>query len=253
MRKSVRIALISIFGALHAVLYLISFGLGLWRNWAIYLAPIEGIILGPGAGFLAALLGSSIPRIAMLDPLSIFGIVAEPVSVLSVGWLSRGKWKPVLAIYVAMLCAYFLHPFGRELPLWTIIDILVALFIIYPVARLSSFLLSKNVRRLSIAFVSLAFVCTATDALARIFLLIPVGLQILVFPDFNVLQTVFIGSAISSYIEDVLVVLVSLFAGVPLLVATSKMGLFPGKNEKTKQSRFKLFFKSDSKSKNGNS
>jgi hypothetical protein len=253
MRKSVRIAFISIFGALHAALYLFSFGLGLWRNLAIYLAPIEGIILGPGAGFLAALLGSSLPRIAMLDPLFIFGIVAEPLSVLSVAWLSRGNWKPVLAIYAAMLCAYFLHPFGRELPLWTIIDVLVALFIIYPAAKLSNCLLSRNVRRLSIAFVSLAFVCTATDALGRIFLLIPIGLHVIVFPDFNVLETVFIGSAISSYIEDVLVVLVSLFAGVPLLVAASKMGLFPGKNEKKKQSRFKLFSKSDSKSKNGNS
>ena len=233
MRNSVRITLISIFGALHAVLYLISFGL--WRNLAIYLAPIEGIVLGPGAGFLAAFLGSSIPRIALGDPLFIFGIVAEPVSVLSVGWLSRGKWKPVLAIYVAMLSAYFVHPFGWQLPFWTIIDILVALFIIYPAAKLSNSLSSKNVRRLSIAFVSLAFVCTATDALARIFLLIPVGLHVLVFPDFNVLQTVFIGSAISSYIEDVLVVLVSIFAGVPLLVATSKLALFPEMNQKTKQ------------------
>jgi hypothetical protein len=233
MRKSVRIALISIFGALHAVLYLISFGL--WRNLAIYLAPIEGIILGPGAGFLAAFLGSSIPRIAMLDPLFIFGIVAEPVSVLSVGWLSRGKWKPVLAIYAAMLSAYFLHPLGRQLPLWTIIDILVALFIIYPAAKLSKYLFGKNVKRLSIAFVSLAFICTATDALARIFLLIPIGLHVLVFPDFNVLQTVFIGSALSSYVEDAIVILVSLFAGVPMLIATSKLGLFPEKNQKTKQ------------------
>jgi hypothetical protein len=232
MRKSVRIALISIFGALHAVLYLISFGL--WRNWAIYLAPIEGIILGPSAGFLAAFLGSSIPRIALLDPLFIFGIVAEPVSVLSAGLLSRGKWKPVLAIYAAMLSAYFIHPFGRQLPLWTIIDILAALFIIYPAAMLSKSLFSKNVKLMSIALVSLSFVCTATDALARIFLLIPIGLHVLVFPDFSVLQTVFMGSALSSYVEDAIVILVSLFAGVPLLIATSKLGIFPEKNQKTK-------------------
>jgi hypothetical protein len=232
MRKSVRIVLISTFGALHAVLYPISFGL--WRNWAIYLAPIEGIILGPGAGFLAAFLGSSIPRIVMLDPLFIFGIFAEPVSVLCVGWLSRGKWKPVLAIYATMLSAYFLHPFGRQLPLWTIIDILVTLFIIYPAAKLSNSLFSKSVRRLSIAFALLAFVCTATDALARVFLLVPLGLHAVVFGNFGVLQTVFIGSALSSYIEDALVILVSLFAGVPLLITTSKLGIFPEKNPKVK-------------------
>lgn len=232
MRKSVRIALISIFGALHAVLYLISFGL--WRNWAIYLAPIEGIILGPSAGFLAAFLGSSIPRIALLDPLFIFGIVAEPVSVLSAGLLSRGKWKPVLAIYAILLFAYFLHPFGRQLPLWTIIDVLAALFIIYPAARFGKSLFSKDVKLMSIAFILLSFVCTATDALARIFLLIPLGLHVLVFPSFSVLQTVFIGSALSSYIEDGIVMLVSLTVGVPILIATSKLGIFPEKNQKTK-------------------
>jgi len=252
MRKSVRIAIISIFGALHAVLYLISFGLGLWRNLAIYLAPIEGIVLGPGAGFLAAFLGSSIPRIATLDPLFIFGIVAEPVSVLAVGWLSRGKWKPVLVIYGAMLSGYFIHPFGRQLPLWTIIDVLVALFIIYPAAKLSSCLLSNDFRRLSIAFVLLAFVCTATDALARIFLLIPIGLYLPFFQDFNTLQTVFIGSAVNSYIEDVLVILVSLFAGVPLLVATSKLGLFPEINQKTRQKGDGTFSEPDSIMKNDN-
>jgi hypothetical protein len=233
MRKSVQIALISIFGALHAVLYLVSFGL--WRNWAIYLAPIEGIILGPTAGFLAAFLGSSIPRMALLDPLFIFGVVAEPVSVLSAGLLSRGKWKPVLAIYAAMLSAYFLHPFGRQLPLWTIIDILAALFIIYPAAMLSKSLFSKNVKLMSVALVALSFVCTATDALTRVFLLIPIDLHVLVFPDYSVLQTVFIGSALSSYVEDIIVILVSLFAGVPLLIATSRLGMFPEKNQKTKQ------------------
>jgi hypothetical protein len=230
MRKSVQIALISTFAALHAVLYLISFGL--WRNWAIYLAPIEGIILGPTAGFLAAFLGSSIPRLALLDPLFIFGIVAEPVSVLSIGLLSRGKWKPVLAIYGAMLAAYFLHPFGRQLPLWTIIDILVALFMIYPTAILSKSLFSKNIKLMSLALIALSFVCTATDALARIFLLIPIGLNALVFPNFSVLQAVFIGSALSSYVEDVIVILVSLFVGVPLLIATSRLGVITrGKSE----------------------
>lgn len=232
MRRSVQIALIAIFGALHAALYFVSFGL--WRNWAIYITPIEGIILGPGAGLLAAFLGSSIGRIAVFDPLFIFGVVAEPVSVLCAGLLSRGKWKPVLVIYLAMLIAYFLHPFGRQLPLWTVLDVLAALFIIYPAARLSNSLFSKDFRRLSIALLSLSFVCTATDSLARIFLLVPVGLHVIVFPNYGVLETVFIGSAVSSYVEDLIVILVSLLVGVPIIVATSKLGMFSGKNQKAK-------------------
>jgi len=47
------------FAALHAVLAFLSLGIG-WRNWAVYLEPFEGIILGPTNGFFAALLGSSI-------------------------------------------------------------------------------------------------------------------------------------------------------------------------------------------------
>ncbi len=35
---------------------------GLWRNWAIYLEPIEGVILGPWADFLTAFLGSVVAR-----------------------------------------------------------------------------------------------------------------------------------------------------------------------------------------------
>jgi hypothetical protein len=232
MRRSVQIALIAIFGSLHATLYFISFGL--WRNWAIYLAPIEGIILGPGAGFLAAFLGSSIGRIVMPDPLFIFGVVAEPVSVLCIGLLSRGNWRPAMAVYAAMLITYFLHPFGRQLPLWTILDVLAALFIIYPAARLSSSLFSKNFRRLSVAVLLLSFVCTVTDSLVRIFLLVPMGLYVMVFPDFGVLETVFIGSALSSYVEDLIVILVSMFVGVPIIVATSKLGMFSGKNQKAK-------------------
>jgi len=59
------VGLASVFAALHAVLYFISFGL--WRNWGIYLESIESIILGPKVGFIAALIGSSIARMTKPD------------------------------------------------------------------------------------------------------------------------------------------------------------------------------------------
>jgi uncharacterized membrane protein len=151
MRKSLQLSLIAVFGALHAVLYFMSFGL--WRNWAIYIESIEGIILGPQAGFLAALIGSSIARTVRPDAFWMFGIIAEPVSVLMAGFLAHGKWKPVFATYVIMLSAYFIHPYGRQLPLWTILDILATLIIIYPVAKLGSWLFGTGLRRLAIALV----------------------------------------------------------------------------------------------------
>jgi len=48
-----------------------------------------------------------------------FGIVAEPLVVLACGLPVKGRWRPIMAIYASMLMAYFIHPFGRWLPLWT--------------------------------------------------------------------------------------------------------------------------------------
>lgn len=46
-----------------------------------------------------------------------FGVVAEPLGVLVAGFLAKGKWKPVAAIYAIMLGAYFIHPmyFGGQI------------------------------------------------------------------------------------------------------------------------------------------
>lgn len=221
MRKSLQVSLTALFAALHAVLYFISFGL--WRNWGIYLESIEGIILGPQAGFMAAFIGSLIARIAKPDDFWMFGIIAEPFSVLMAGFLARAKWKPVLAAFAVMLLAYFTHPFGRSLPLWTILDVVFALILIYPAAKLGKHLFSMDFKRLPLALVLVSFVCIATDSLVRIFLLVPCGLHSLFFSSFDVLYGVFVEAAISSYIEDFIVVVVSLLVGAPLLLSMIKL------------------------------
>lgn len=225
MRRSLQLSLTAIFAALHVVLYFVSFGL--WRNWGIYLESIEAIVLGPGIGFLAALLGSSIARMINPDPLFwMFGIIAEPLSVLMAGFLAKAKWKPVLVAYAIMLSAYFIHPFGRDLPLWAILDILFALLLIYPVAKYSKNLFKTDVRRLSIALVLISFACIATDSLVRVFLLVPGGLHGLFFPTFEALYGEFVRGAVNSYVEDLIAVFVSLLVGVPLLMGILKLRLF---------------------------
>jgi hypothetical protein len=230
MRKSLQASLTAIFAALHSVLYFVSFGL--WRNWGIYLEPVEAVVLGPRIGFLAALVGSLVARIARPDALWMFGLIAEPVSVLIAGLLARARWKPVLIAYAVMLSAYFLHPFGRALPLWTILDILLALLLIYPAARLSRALFGKDVKSLSIALVAVSFVCIATDSLVRVFLLVPCGLYDALFPSYEALYAAFVVGAASSYVEDVIVVLVSFVAGVPLVMIASKLGILEKNNKK---------------------
>ena len=214
-------SLTAVFAALHAVLYFISFGL--WRNWGIYLESIEGIILGPKIGFFAAFLGSLIARMLRPDTLWMYGIIAEPISVLMAGLLARAKWKPVLLAYAIMLTAYFIHPFGKALPLWTILDILFALLLIYPAAKFSRNLFKTDVKRLSIALILVSFVCIATDSLVRVFLLVPCGLHGLFFGGFEGLYNMFVFAAVDSYIEDLIVVAVSFLVGVPLMISVSTL------------------------------
>jgi len=171
------ISLVGVFAALHAVLYLTS--VELWRSWSIYLEPLEGLILGPWAGFLAALLGSFIARAIKPTDLWMFGVIAEPMGVLACGLIVKNRWKPLLLIYAVMLAAYFAHPLGRELPLWTILDILVALALIYPVTRICRNLFDAEAKRLPFIISLAAFIGTVTDSLTRVFLLIPAGFYII--------------------------------------------------------------------------
>ena len=224
MRKSLWIALTAVFAALHAVLYLVTPPV-LWRNWAIYLEPIEGILLGPTAGFCAALLGSIVGRtIRPTDPtMFIFGVIAEPVGVLICGLLAKGKWHMALPVYATALAAYFSHPFGRWFPLWTIADTLLALVLIYPAAKIGKWISEPNVKRLAVSLLLISFVGIATDALVRIFLLVPGGLHVLFTTEPQTVYGIFVAGALDSFIEDALVVTVSFIVGVPLLIALQKI------------------------------
>ena len=223
MRKTRAVSLIATFAALHAVLGFLTLGIGPWRNWAVYMEPFEGIILGPQIGFFAALIGSSIARMAGQSSDWMFGVIAEPLSVLMAGLLAKAKWKPVIAIYAIMLSAYFIDPLGRELPLWTILDILLVLFLIYPASKLSHNLFGTDVRRLSISLVLISFTVIVTDSLVRVFLLVPCGLYRLFFPNFGTLYIIFVQDAIFSYLEDFAAIAVSLIVGVPLLITVLKL------------------------------
>ena len=223
MRKTLWITLTATFAALHATLYFFTPQL-LWRNWAIYLEPIEGIILGPTAGFFAALFGSVAGRMIKPDPATfIFGVIAEPVAVLVCAMLVRGKWQMVLPIYSTVLVAYFAHPFGRWFPLWTIADVLVAFALIYPAARIGKWVSEPNLKRLAVSLLLISFIGIATDALVRIFLLVPAGLHTLLTSNPEVIYGIFVLGAADSFIEDALVVAVSLVVGVPILSALQKI------------------------------
>ncbi len=137
-------------------------------------------------------------------------MIAEPMGVLAAGLLAKGKWKPVAVLYAVMLAAYFLHPFGRWWPLWTIFDILFAFILIYPAAKLSINIFRSNTKRLPISLVFVSFIGTVTDSLTRVFLFVPGGLYQFFGLTPDLMFDIFVGGAVWSYVEDVLVVLVSL-------------------------------------------
>jgi hypothetical protein len=149
-----------------------------------------------------------------------FGIVAEPLSVMSAGFLTRDKWQPVMALYVVMFTAYFVSPMGQSLPLWPMLDTIVAVCLVYPASKLSKNLFSENVKLRPVSLVIISFVTVATDGLTRVFLFVPAGLYSSVLglsPAATALA--FIGGGIDSFIEDALVMLITLAVGVPILLA----------------------------------
>jgi len=221
MQKSLKIAFTAVFAALHTILYFLSFGL--WRNWAIYLEPIEGIILGPWAGFSAALMGSVIGRMIKPDVFWMFGIIAEPLSVLMIAFLAQRRWAPVFITYFVMLLAYFAHPFGAELPLWTLLDVLLAFALIIPVAKTNRIGAKDNEKRLPVSLVFVSFIGTITDALTRIFIFVPAGLYAFLGLSFDEVFFIFTTGASASYIEDLIVIVVSFLVGAPLLLALRRL------------------------------
>jgi hypothetical protein len=222
MKKSLNVGFVAVFAAFHATLYFLSPPV-LWRNWAIYLEPIEGILLGPLAGFSAAFIGSIIGRMIKPDVFWMFGIVAEPLSVLMIAFLAQRRWLPVFLTYSVMLAAYFSNPFGARLPLWTILDVLLAFALIYPVAKLSRIGVQNSMQRLTVSLILVSFIGTVTDALTRIFLFVPAGLYAFFGLSFDEVFFTFTTGATASYIEDLIVVVVSFLVGVPLLLAVQKI------------------------------
>jgi hypothetical protein len=190
------------------------------------LIPIEGIILGPYAGIVSAFIGSTVSRAIKPTDLWMFGIIAEPIGVLASGLLAKRSWKPLTVLYALMLAAYFIHPFGTWFPIWTILDVLIGLILIYPICKLFKSPYMEEPKRLTILIPMIAFISIVTDALARIFLLIPVRLYELLAWTPEVVYYIFLFGAIDSFVEDILVVAVSFIVGIPLLMALKKIPSF---------------------------
>jgi len=247
---SVLLALTAMFSAMHAALASQPGPFG-FRSWMFILAPVEGMVLGPGPGALSAMIGGSIGCVlrgeAVILPIVAF---AEPLGAASAGLAIKRKWRELLAIYSFMLAAYFIHPYGRALPAWCLWDIYIAfsLLLISPVLwnkafRASALIVLARVRKalrlpmsrtwlkvpegaeLTLLAGLSAFLGLEADVLARIFMLIPMCLYALWGIDFTTLVLWWQLGAFSTPLEGLTGALFSAYLIPPIFTALRQKGI----------------------------
>jgi len=218
-RRSQVILVIATLAALHTVL---SFMPGVWRRWSIVLLPIEGMMAGPAAGFAAALLGALVGRMFRPDAVfleNFFG-VGEAFGALSAGLMLKGRWKFVMLAYAGLLASFILSPNSRNIPLWTLWNIYLALLLVLPssIAIAASRRGNGGSRYLILSAALISFVAVEMDVLVRVVMLVPLGLFALYPIPIDLLPEIFVLGAFTTPVEALYAVIVNVVAGVPTLL-----------------------------------
>lgn len=197
-----------------------------FRRMSIVMEPLEGIILGPYLGFLAAAIGWIGGRFIRPDSFwieNLFGI-AEAVGALGAGFLMSRKWFLTAGIYGVQLLAFLAHPLARHIPLWTLWDTYLGFVAVFAVAFLVRRVQDArlSVPRLAPVVALVAFVAVELDVMVRIFMLIVGGLyQVYPIP-IEALPAIFVAGAIQTPLEAAYSVLAAVVVGVPVLIALEK-------------------------------
>src|SRR5665648_146369 len=109
------IAAIAIFSALYAALRIIPtipmIGTGATFHLSDILAPLFGILLGPYVGGISIIIGT-FAAIGLGTPAPFFGLDFLPALVVAVslGFLVKGKWLPVVILNILLLVGYAVNP-----------------------------------------------------------------------------------------------------------------------------------------------
>ena len=224
-RRSLYVTAVATLAAVHIVLSYAPPLVG-FRRMSIVMEPLEGIILGPYLGFLAAAMGWIGGRFIRPDSFwieNLFGI-AEAVGALGAGFLMSRKWFLTAGIYGVQLLAFLAHPLARHIPLWTLWDTYLGFVAVFAVAFLVRRVQDArlSVPRLAPVVALVAFVAVELDVMVRIFMLIVGGLyQVYPIP-IEALPAIFVAGAIQTPLEAAYSVLAAVVVGVPVLIALEK-------------------------------
>jgi hypothetical protein len=260
MRKSQFLALVAVFAALNVVfdslMGLPELSSGVWYSWIFIVEPINGIVLGPYAGFLSSLIGVMIGHsIYFRDVYEFLFTLGAPIGAMITGFLFRGKWKMVLTYYTALLGIYFITPIAWQLPVWGMWDVYFAYVILLVVAVMMARKGSWNPKSKGLLYVIAlsAFIGLEADILFRIFVLIPCQTYRLFYGwDAKTLIPIWVLGAAETPLRVAISILVTTIVGPPLIKVVSKLNLrhllledvwtWVKMSEKTKIRLYLLFF-----------
>lgn len=233
MRRSRFLALVAVFASINAVfdslMGLPEFSSGVWYSWIFIVEPINGIVLGPYAGFLSSLIGVMIGHsIYFRDVYEFLFTLGAPIGAMVSGFLFRGRWKMVLTYYTALLGIYFVTPVAWQLPIWGMWDVYLAyavlLVVVAMMARKGSW--NPGSKGLLYVIALCALIGLEADILFRIFVLIPGQTYRLFYGwDAKTLIPLWVLGAAETPARVAISILVTTTVGPPLIKVIRKTGI----------------------------
>jgi len=229
------ISLVAVFAAVNVIFdSFVSAPLpfsGIWYSWVFIFEPVNGIVLGPLAGFFSSLIGVMIGHyVNFVDVYEFLFTLGVPIGAMISAFVFRGKWKIPLFYYAALLVAFFATPVAWQLPPWGMWDTylaLASLLVVIVIMRKWKNLWNTTSRRNLVYVLALsAFIGLEADVLFRIFILVPCQTYRLFYGyDVSILQATWVLGAVETPIKAALSALVTTMIGLPLIMAARKMGV----------------------------
>jgi len=233
MRKSRFLALVAVFASINVVfdslMGLPQLSSGVWYSWIFIVEPINGIVLGPYAGFLSSLIGVMIGHsIYFIDVYEFLFTLGAPIGAMVSGFLFRGRWKMVLAYYTALLGIYFITPVAWQLPLWGMWDVYLAYvtLLLVSVTMARKGLWNPESKGLLYVIALSALIGLEADILFRIFVFVPGQTYRLFYGlDARSLIPIWVEAAAITPIQVAMSILVTTTVGPPLIRVINKTGI----------------------------
>ena len=234
------ISLVAVFAAVNVIFdSFVSAPLpfsGIWYSWIFIFEPVNGIVLGPLAGFFSSLIGVMIGHyVNFVDVYEFLFTLGVPIGAMISALVFRGKWKIPLVFYGVLLAAFFATPVAWQLPPWGMWDTYLALACllaaIIVMRKRKNLWNTKSKRNLVYVLAFSAFIGLEADVLFRIFIFVPCQTYQLFYGyDVSILQATWVLGAVETPIKAALSALVTTMIGLPLIIAARKMGVTSSEN-----------------------